>query len=453
MNRRTFVKSGAAGAGFMILPNWVIGKSPSPNGKLRVAQIGAGGRGTSHIAGYESEDIVAFCDVDDARAAKTYEKYPNVPRFKDYRKMFDKMAGKLDAVSIAIPDHMHYPVARWALEQGINVYCEKPLVRTIWEARELKQAAAKAGVITQMGNQGHTHEGLRYIKEWTQAGVIGDVVEVLHWTNRPIWPQGDIKRQNLPVPATLEYDLWLGVAPKKSFDDKIVPFAWRGWKDYGCGAVGDMACHIMDSSFSGLDLGIPVEVEADVSGSHNDTYPMASTINFTFADRNGKKAPKVTWYDGDRAPNLAKIKGVEADFFAMEEGANGRKRQKNSSGTFIIGTKGTIWTDTYSSSIRVYPDEYFREVKSSGALPPKTLERVKGGPFKEFTDSIKAGKKAGSDFSYAADFTETALLGLVAIQAGTKIKYNAKKMRVTNSKEANKYLTSQYDYKKGFIPS
>jgi predicted dehydrogenase len=242
--------------------------------------------------------------------------------------MFDEMAGKLDAVSIAIPDHMHYPVALWSLEQGINVYCEKPLVRTIWEARELKKAAAKAGVITQMGNQGHTHEGLRYIKEWTSAGVIGDVAEVLHWTNRPIWPQGEIKRQNLPVPATLDYDLWLGVAPKKSFDDKIVPFAWRGWKDYGCGAVGDMACHIMDSSFSGLDLGIPVEVEAEASGSHKETFPMASTINFTFADRNGKKAPRVTWYDGDRVPDISKIKGVEGDFFAVEEDSKGRKGKK-----------------------------------------------------------------------------------------------------------------------------
>lgn len=180
---------------------------------------------------------------------------------------------------------------------------------------------------------------------------------------------------------------------------------------------------------------------------------MASTINFTFADRKGKKAPRVTWYDGDRVPDLTKIKGVEADFFAVEEDGRGRKRQKNTSGTFIIGTKGTIWTDTYSSSIRVYPDDFFQEVKSSGGLPPKTLDRVRGGPFKEFTDSIKAGKKAGSDFSYAADFTETALLGLVAIQAGTKIKYNAKKMQVTNNKEANKYLTSQYDYKSGFIPS
>lgn len=450
MNRRTFVKGSAAVSSFMILPNWVIGKSPSPNGKLNIAQIGAGGRGRAHVTGYQNENLIAFCDVDDARAAATYDEYPNVPRFKDYRKMFDKIAGKVDAVSIAIPDHMHYPVARWALEQGINVYCEKPLVRTIWEARELKKAAAKAGVITQMGNQGHTHEGLRYIKEWTQAGVIGDVVEVLHWTNRPIWPQGAIQRRSVPVPATLDYDLWLGVAPRKSFDDKIVPFAWRGWKDYGCGAVGDMACHIMDSSFSGLDLGLPIEVEASVSGSHAETFPMASTIEFKFK---GNKAPKVTWMDGDRLPDLNKIEGVEPDFFGHETLENGRKRQKNSSGTFIIGSKGTIWTDTYSSSIRVYPDNYFKELRSNKALPPKTLPRVKGGPFKEFTDAIKAGEKSGSDFSYAADFTETALLGLVAMQAGGKIKYNAKRMRITNNRDANKYLESQYDYEKGFIPS
>jgi len=350
MNRRNFVKGSATAAGFMILPNWVIGKSPSPNGKLNMAQIGCGGRGTSHINGYGAENFVAFCDVDDARAAKTYEKYPNVPRYKDYRKMFDEMGDKIDAVSIAIPDHMHYPVALWALQHGINVYCEKPLVRTVWEAHQLKKAAAKAGVVTQMGNQGHTHEGLRLIKEWTQAGVIGDVTEVLHWTNRPVWPQGAIERQNLPVPATLDYDLWLGVAPKKPFDDKIIPFAWRGYKDYGCGAVGDMACHIMDSSFSGLDLGRPIAVEADVSGSHAETYPMASTIKFTFADRKGKKAPMVTWYDGDRVPDLNKIDGVDPDFFAKKKDDRGRMRAQNSSGTFIIGSKGSysLFSGLYS---------------------------------------------------------------------------------------------------------
>ncbi len=452
MNRRTFVKGGATAASFMVLPNWVIGQAPSPNGKLNIAQIGCGGRGKAHIDGYKNENFVAFCDVDDARAAETYEKYPDVPRFKDYRKMFDKMAGKIDAVSIAIPDHMHYPVALWALEQGIHVYCEKPLVRTVWEARQLKEAAAKAEVVTQMGNQGHTHEGLRFIQEWTQAGVIGDVEEVLHWTNRPIWPQGDVTRRNVPVPSTLDYDLWLGVAPKKSFDDKIVPFAWRGWKDYGCGAVGDMACHIMDSSFSGLGLGIPTQISANPSGTHDETYPRASTINFKFANKKGKRAPKVTWYDGDRVPDLSKIEGVEADFFAKTTDARGRTRTKNSSGTFIIGSRGTIWTDTYSSSIRIYPDDFFQELRTSRALPAKTLPRVKGGPFKEFTDAIKANKQSGSAFSYAADFTETALLGLVAIETGKTIKYDSKKMRITNNRKANQYLESRYDYNEAFLP-
>ena len=449
IDRRTFVKTGAAAASFMVLPRWVAGKAPSPNGKVNIAVIGAGGRGREHVKGYAEEAIVAFCDVDDNRAASSYEAYPNAARFKDYRKMFDEMGDKIDAVSIAVPDHMHYPIALWALRQGKHVYCEKPLVRTIWEARQLKEAAAEAGVVTQMGNQGHTYEGLRFIQEWTQADVLGEIQEVLHWTNRPIWPQGDIARKNEPVPSTIDYDLWLGVAPKKAFDSRITPFGWRGWKDYGCGAIGDMACHIMDASFTGLDLGMPIAVEAEASGSYEETFPNASTIRFTFP---GKKAPKVTWLDGGRLPDLEKLPGVPSDFFEEFIDGKGNKRIRNSSGTFIIGSKGILWSDTYSSSVRIFPDEFFKELRSSRSLPAKTLPRVRGGPFKEFAAAIKDGKQAGAPFSYAADFTETALLGLVAMEVGKPIKYNASKMRITNNRKANKYLNSQYDYIEEFLP-
>ncbi|MBK1880151.1 Gfo/Idh/MocA family protein [Pelagicoccus mobilis] len=454
MDRRHFLKTGAAAAtSFMVLPNWVVGNGPSPNSKVNIAVIGVGGRGKNHVDGYENENIVALCDVDDERAAYSYEKHPNVPRFRDYREMFDKMGDKIDAVSIATPDHMHYPIALWALMMGKHVYCEKPLVRTIWEARQLKAVAAKAGVVTQMGNQGHTYEGLRYIKEWTQAGILGEVKEVMHWSNRPIWRQGELTRANEKVPATLDYDLWLGVAPKKSFDSNIVPFQWRGWKDYGCGAIGDMACHIMDSSFSGLGLDRPFAIEASASGSHAETFPNSETISYRFANPNGGKPIKVTWSDGGRLPDLKKAPGVPADFFAERVDGQGRKRKSNENGTFIVGDKGTLWTDTYSSTVKVFPEDYFKQLRSDKALPKKTLKRVKGGPFREFAEAIRNGEKAGSDFQYAADFTETALLGIVALEAGEKIKYNAKKGVVTNLPEANKYLESQYDYKKEFLPA
>jgi len=412
-----------------------------------------GGRGRTHVNAYAEENIVAFCDVDYENAAESFEKHPKVPRVKDFRKLFDRYGDKLDAVSIATPDHMHYPIALWALQQGLHVLCEKPLVRRVWEARRLKDAARKAGVVTQMGNQGHANEGLRLIKEWTRAGVIGDIVEVLHWSNRPIWPQGDLTRQNEPVPTGLDYPLWLGVAPDKPYDANIVPFNWRGWKDYGCGAVGDMACHIMDSSFSGLDLGIPTAVDSEASSIWPETYPTASTIQFTLPRRDGGGSVKATWFDGGRLPDLERVPGVPGDFFDEKLDEEGNRERQNPNGSFIVGTRGTLYTNSYNSTVKIFPEDYFMDLRRNQALPPKTLERVKGGHFREFTDAIRNGTSAGANFDYAADFTETALLGLVSMEAGGRIEYDAKNMRVTNNEEANRYLYSEYEYNRSFLPS
>lgn len=454
MHRRRFLKTGAAAAtSFMVLPNWVVGSSPSPNSRVNIAVVGVGGRGINHVDAYEGENIVALCDVDEKRAAASFAKHPDVPRFRDFRVMFDKMGDRIDAVSIATPDHMHYPIALWALTLGKHVYCEKPLVRTVWEARHLKAVAAEAGVVTQMGNQGHTYEGLRYIQEWTQAGLTGRVKEVMHWSNRPIWPQGELQRGDAPVPATLDYDLWLGIAPKKPFDPEILPFHWRGWKDYGCGAIGDMACHIMDASYTGLGLDRPVAVEASASGHHVETFPQSETIRYTFARPEDGSPLTVTWSDGGRLPDLGQVPGVPEDFFAERVDGQGRVRRSNANGTFIVGENGTLWTDTYSATVKVFPETYFQQLRGDGALPPKTLPRVKGGPFREFVDAIRNGETAGSDFQYAADFTETALLGIVALEAGERIEYDGAKGRVTNLKEADKYLKSRYEYRPGFSPA
>ena len=242
LNRRNFLKGAAVAGGLMVLPSWSIGKTPGPNSKLRVAVVGVGGRGDAVISAFRNSphvEFAAFCDVADTMAAKTYKEFPTVPRFRDFRVMLDKMDKQIDAVTVATPDHMHYPIAAWAIAKGKHVYCEKPLTRTIWEANELKRLADKAGVITQMGNQGHTNEGWRVIKEWYDAGIIGQIEDIYIWTNRPIWPQGQLKMpEGQPVPSTLDYKLWLGVAPYQPYSKEILPFNWRGLRNYGTGAAG-----------------------------------------------------------------------------------------------------------------------------------------------------------------------------------------------------------------------
>ena len=262
-NRRQFLKNSALlGSAAMFMggrSSAFAEKKSGPNDLLKVALVGCGGRGYAVIQALRNVPqvkFVAFCDVDDDRAKKAYNEYPAVPRFRDYRVMFDKLGDRIDAVAIATPDHMHYPIAAWAIANGKHVYCEKPLTRTIWEAEELKRLAADAGVITQMGNQGHTNEGWRLIKEWYQAGIIGEIEDIYIWTNRPIWPQGNLTvPPEQPVPSTLDYKLWLGVAPYQPYNKAVLPFKWRGLRNYGTGAAGDMACHFLDVPYSAFDLG------------------------------------------------------------------------------------------------------------------------------------------------------------------------------------------------------
>lgn len=446
ISRREMLKASAvASAGALLFPNLSFGQSgQSANDKINIAFVGVGGRGKNNVQALAGENFVAFCDVDEDRSAEMRAEYPDVPYFKDYRVMFDKMGSKIDAVVISTPDHMHYPIGMWAIANGKHVYCEKPLTRCISEARELREAAAKAGVVTQMGNQGHTYAGLRLIQEWFQAGILGKVKDVYHWTNRPFWPQGYLARNTETVPDTLDYDLWLGVAPNKSYNSTIVPFGWRGWRDYGCGSIGDMACHIMDSSYSGLGLGYPDWVEAQSTRFNENTYPSAMTVQFGFKGPKGNPDITAHWFEG--GPKPLNVRNVPTDFFDNDD--YGKDREN---GSFIVGEEVTLYTDTYSSSVRVFPEAKFEEIKPN--LPEKTLPRIKGGPQKEFADAIREGKMPGSNFDYAAPFTEVALLGNVALLSGERIEYDPQKMRVKNARSANKYLSSLYDYKKEFLPS
>lgn len=445
LSRRDMIKSTAlAGMGAAVFPHILLGQSGmSLNSKVNMAFVGAGGRAKSSIQSLAEENIVALCDVDEQRSAEMRELHPKAKIFKDYRVMLDKMGSEIDAVLITTPDHMHYPIAMWAIAHGKHVYCEKPLIRCIWEARDLQRAASEAGVVTQMGNQGHTYAGLRLIQEWYAAGVLGEVKDVYHWTNRPFWPQGYLDRPSEPVPSHLDYDLWLGVAPKKSYSSAILPFNWRGWRDYGCGSIGDMACHIMDASYSGLGLGYPEWVEAQATRLNDHTFPSAMTVQFGFRSKTGGDIT-AHWFEG--GPKPLGIKNVPTDFFQNE-----KYGRDTANGTFIVGEDITLYTDTYSSSVRVFPEEKFEEIKSS--LPPKTLPRIKGGPQKEFVNAIRSGTMPGSNFDYAAPFTEVALLGNVSMCAGKRIEYDPVKMKIKNEKSANKYLYSLYDYDKSFLPA
>ncbi len=448
MNRRDFlINAGLASTSCVVFPSILKAENRGLQ-KLRVAIIGVGGRGRVHVRNLKSEHIVAFCDVDDRRAAKTFSEHPDVPRFKDFRVMLERMGSQIDAVSIAVPDHMHFPMATWVLAHGKHVLVEKPLVRTVKEAMLVKQAAREAGVVTQMGNQGHAYDGLRVIQEWIAANLIGDVKEVFHWTNRPVWPQGMSRWPTAePTPSFIDWNLWLGVAPEVPFSSKIAPFNWRGYWNYGAGAIGDIACHAMDASYTSLNLGFPTRVWSDAVGTSEVAFPTSSTIYFEFPENETHGPIQVTWMDGNRRPK--DIPFIPNDFI---QGDAERNRKGRDNGTVIVGSKGSIFADIYARQPRLFPIEYHKELKQSNALPPASLERVGNNHFKEWVRCCKDGKQPGGSIAnYAADFTATVLLGTVSLRVnGDPLEFVSNKMQF-NQASANKLLASQYPYREAFL--
>jgi hypothetical protein len=326
-------------AGYGSTPSLKAAGYKSPNEKLNFGTIGAGGQAAANIgAAAPTENIVALCDVDDRRAASTYTRFPNATKYKDFRQMLDKEAKNIDAVIIAIPDHMHAMAAMWSMERGKHVYVQKPLVRTVWEARQLKEAATKYGVATQMGNQGYSNEGTRQCAEMVWNGDIGGVSEVHAWSDRPLWPQGltEIPKED-PVPSTLDWDLWLGTAEKRPFTaggkttpDRwdgffYQPFNWRGFYDFGCGALGDMACHILGAPNMALHLSHRKLVSVECikkEGTSPFMFPKSSTIRFDFAAYGNMPALKVFWYDGLK--ENPKIAGVPEGEWLGDPPSGGR---------------------------------------------------------------------------------------------------------------------------------
>jgi len=404
----------------------------SPSEKLNIAAIGAGGKGRSDIAGCATENIVALCDPDAKRAAPTFEKFPNLPKYKDFRRMLDKEAKNIDAVLVSCPDHMHGIASMWAMARGKHVYCQKPLTRTVWEAQELTKAAAKYGVATQMGNQGYSNGGARLCCEILWAGDIGPVREVHAWTNRPLkyWPQGpEVVPKEEPVPDTLDWDVWLGVAETRPYSPAYVPHNWRGFPDFGCGAIGDMACHILGTPNMALQLTTPTSVECvKKEGVGKYTFPLRNVIRFDFPARGSMPPVKVFWYDGLEA--RPQFEGVAADEMLGD---------KDSNGSLFIGEKGMMTTGCYGERTRLVPAAKMKEYK----LPAPLLTRSPGH-YRDWIRASKGGDPACSDFSVAGPFVQWMLLGVIAMRFEGRLDWDAQKMRFTNNSEANKCLRPKF---------
>ena len=411
VSRRKFMGTAVAVSAFTIVPRYVLGgvKYKAPSEKLNIAGVGVGGMGKSNIKNCRSENIIALCDVDTAYASGTFKAYPKAKQYVDYREMLDKESD-IDAVVIATPDHTHAVIAMAAIAAGKHVYVQKPLTFTVKEARMLTEAARKAGVATQMGNQGRSGEGVRLITEWINDGAIGDVTEVDAWTNRPIWRQGGPRPEGTPVvPDTMNWDLWIGPAPMRPYNPAYHPKFWRGYWDFGTGALGDMACHIIDPVFMALDLKYPTSFEASRANELNikgiswgsivknpDSYPVACKVHYEFPKRGNMPAVTLNWYDGGLLPR--RPEGLE----------DGRRLGDGGSGLIFHGTKAKIMCGCYGSSPRIIPETSMRAYKR----PEKTIERIPEGHEQNWIMACKGGRKACSNFEVSGPLTETVLAGL-----------------------------------------
>jgi predicted dehydrogenase len=440
ISRRQFIKGLAVGAAAVqIVPGHILGLNGQtpPSQKLNIAGIGVGGQGRSDLSNMESENIVALCDVDWSYASGTFKKYPNAKKYKDFRKMLDEQKD-IDAVVVATPDHLHAFAAMCAIMHGKHVYCEKPLTHSVWEARQLAKAAREKKVATQMGNQGQASEETRRLCEFVWDGAIGNVYEAHIWTDRPsnglfkeYWPQGvDRPKETPPVPPELDWDLWIGPAPMRPYHPIYHPFRWRGWWDFGTGALGDIGCHAFDPVFRALKLGHPLTVEASSSRVNEETYPLASMVTYHFPARGSMPPLKLVWYDGGLRP--PRPEGLDD---GHEMGTNGR---------LLIGDKGFILGN------RIYPEKRRKEYQE----PPKTLPRSPGH-YQEWILACKGGQPAGSNFDWAGPLTEVVLLGNVALRVQLreeltriKLRWDPDKFEFTNLPEANKFL--RRDYREGW---
>lgn len=460
INRRAFLgTAGMAAAAFSIVPRSVLGGKGhiAPSDTVNIAGIGVGGKGTSDLTGFAANPharIAFLCDVDDRQMAESRKNFPAAKIYKDFRVMLDKEAKGIDAVSVSTPDHTHAVAAIAAMQRKKHVYVQKPLTYTIHEARMLTEAAKKYQVVTQMGNQYASADHVRKAKEMVDAGLIGEVTAVQTWTNRPVWPQGiPTPNGKFDIPKELDWDLWLGPAPYIEYNPAYLPFNWRGWWPFGTGALGDMACHIMDAPFRILPIDYPTEVECSTStawsgffqeADYTDSCPASSIIHLKFPRKDGKGDIQFTWMDGGLLPKRpAELKPDE--------------NLGDVDGGYILeGTKGKLMGN-YNLSPVLLPTTRMQD-----KLPPQTIPRIKGAEAGHYTQWVEACMKGygkmelSSPFEYAGPMTEAILMGNLALRSYAmrdsngkhygrkKLLWDAKNMKITNFDDANKFVKREY---------
>jgi len=443
VNRRSFVLGAAATAAtIQILPRHVLGGRGylPPSEKLNIAGIGVGGQGGWDLEQVGHQNIVALCDVDWDYASATFKKYPHAQKYKDFREMLDRHK-EIDAVVVGTPDHTHAVVSMAAMRLGKHVYCEKPLSRTVHEARALSKAARKYKVATQMGNQGMAFEGNRLLCEWLWDGAIGPVREVHVWSDRPThsgklplyWAQGIERPSDKPsVPASLDWDLWLGPAQWRPYHPAYAPFKWRGWWDFGSGGLGDMGIHNIAPVFAALKLGAPSSVTASSTAVYPETVPLACTVHYEFPARGEKPPVTLHWYDGGLLPPRPT---------ELEDG----RELDHEDGIILVGDKGKMLVEGWGGHTpKLIPDRRMQEYKQ----PPKSLPRSIGH-HQEWLDACRLGTPTRSSFDFAGPLTEALLLGMVCVRiGGSKLLWDSNALRITNVPEANNYL--HYEYRKGW---
>ena len=458
LSRRKFIRNTAlAAGGFFIVPRHVLGRGfVAPSDKLNIAGIGAGGKGESDLFEFSKSpnaNISFLCDVDDRQIATSVKRFPNAKRYVDFREMLDKEHKNIDAVSVSTPDSFHAVAAIAAMQLGKHVYVQKPMTHDIYEARMLTEAAKKYKVVTQMGNQGASGDGVRQMREWYNAGIIGDATEIHVWTNRPVWPQGFGKPKSTDeIPKELNWDIWLGPAQFEEYHKEYVPFNWRGFWAFGTGALGDMGCHLIDPAFKTVGLGYPSEVECS-EGSvfekmwnasyYPESCPVSSSVKLKFPGKNGKPDVKLYWMDGGLVPE-------RPDELGADERMGG-----GDGGVIITGTKGKMMCETYGGNPKLLPTSRTNEV-----TVPKTLARVPEGHYVQWINACLAGygkNEVSSPFEYAGPLTETILMGNLALRSWNikgkdgkgfpgrkKLLWDAVNMKITNFDEANQYVKREY---------
>lgn len=471
VSRRQFVSTAAASAlAFNYIPKRVWGA----NETLYVAGIGVGGKGAGEVNDVTKAGgkFVALCDVDTNRAGGTFKKYADAKVYTDFRKLLEKEKG-IDAVTVSTPDHMHAPASVLAMSLGKHVYCQKPLTHSVYEARVMTQAAKYFKVQTQMGNQAHAGEPIRRAVELLRAGIIGEVTEVHAWTNRPIWPQGQKahdereKTKGQKPPASLDWDQWIGPAPMRPYNPCYLPFKWRGWWDFGTGALGDMACHIMDMAYWALDLGFAESVEAESGGMTSEAGPDWSTIEYQFAAREkvgggelggavgpraavAQPAVKYMWYDGRKdgkqnAPYELLARATAEVEDAPQDKKDKKRRKAGNIGDprrwdmVVVGDKGLMLFNRSSTNWVITPGDRAAEFNKV----PKTIRRVPNEDV-EWVAACKGGPKAASSFDYSGPFTEMVLMGNLAVRLGKKIDWDAGALKAKGAPEADPLINREY---------